>query len=86
MSSFTLLRTAVKLHWARCIRHANRFLLKSGPSVQQAASVEPSGMARLVRDIRDIEAALGDGIKKVYDSEIGQRQKLRKVKNINSAV
>lgn len=46
----------------------------------QAASVEPGGMARLVRDIRDIEAALGDGVKKVYDSEVGQRQKLRRVK------
>ena len=48
----------------------------------QAASVEPAGMARLVRDIRDIEAALGDGVKKVYDSEVGQRQTLRKVKSI----
>ncbi len=46
----------------------------------QAASVEPAGMSRLVRDIRDIEAALGDGVKKVYDSEVGQRQKLRRVR------
>ncbi|MEQ1743987.1 MAG: N-acetylneuraminate synthase family protein [Saprospiraceae bacterium] len=46
----------------------------------QAASVEPGGMSRLVRDIRDIEVALGDGAKKVYDSEVGQRQKLRRVK------
>lgn len=46
----------------------------------QAASVEPAGMGRLVRDIRDIEAALGDGVKKLYDSEVGQRQKLRRVK------
>jgi sialic acid synthase SpsE len=37
-------------------------------------------MAKLVRDIRDIEIALGDGVKKVYDSEIGPRQKLRRVK------
>jgi N-acetylneuraminate synthase len=48
----------------------------------QAASVEPMGMAKLVRDIRDIEGALGDGVKKVYDSEIGQRQKLRRVKEV----
>ena len=47
----------------------------------QAASVEPAGMMRLVRDIHDIEIALGDGIKKVYDSEISQRKKLRKVIN-----
>lgn len=45
----------------------------------QAASVEPGGMMRLVRDIRDIETALGDGIKKVYESEMGPRAKLRRV-------
>lgn len=36
----------------------------------QAASVEPQGLMRLVRDIRVIERALGDGEKRVYDSEI----------------
>ena len=43
----------------------------------QAASVEPVGMAKLVKDIRDVEAAIGDGIKKVYESEMGPRAKLR---------
>lgn len=46
----------------------------------QAASVEIGGMERLVSSIRDIEAALGDGVKKVYDSELGQIKKLRRVK------
>lgn len=46
----------------------------------QAASVEPGGMIRLVRDIRDVEKSLGDGIKRVYDSEMGARAKLRMVK------
>lgn len=46
----------------------------------QAASVEVGGMERLVGNIRDIEVALGDGIKKVYDSELGQIKKLRRVK------
>ena len=46
----------------------------------QSASVEPSGMARLVKYIRVTEQALGDGIKKVYDSEIPSRNKLRRVK------
>ena len=46
----------------------------------QAASVEINGFNRLVRNIRDIEIALGDGIKKVYPSEMGARAKLRKVK------
>ncbi|OYO24327.1 N-acetylneuraminate synthase [Enemella dayhoffiae] len=45
----------------------------------QAASVEPQGFERLVRDIRVIEKALGDGVKKVYDSELGPMKKLRRV-------
>jgi N-acetylneuraminate synthase len=46
----------------------------------QAASVEVNGFNRLVRNIRDIEIALGDGIKKVYQSEMGAHAKLRRVK------
>lgn len=42
-----------------------------------AASVEPQGFQRLVRDIRDVETAAGDGIKKVYDSELGPMKRLR---------
>ncbi len=48
----------------------------------QAASVEIEGFHRLVRNIRDIELALGDGIKKVYDSELSSREKLRRVKSV----
>lgn len=46
----------------------------------QAASVEPNGFNRLVRNIRDIEITLGDGIKRVYPSEMRARTKLRRVK------
>lgn len=45
----------------------------------QAASVEMGGFATLVRNIRDIEASLGDGVKKVYDTELGPMKKLRRV-------
>jgi N-acetylneuraminate synthase len=48
----------------------------------QAASVEISGLERLVSNIRDIENALGDGIKKVYDSEFAPKQKLRRVNTL----
>ena len=44
----------------------------------QAASVEINGFHRLVRNIRDIETALGNGVKKVYKSELSSRAKLRK--------
>ncbi len=48
----------------------------------QAASVELGGLERLVRDIRDIELALGDGVKRVYESELGAREKLRRVQSL----
>jgi len=44
-----------------------------------AASVEPQGLQRLVRDIRTVERALGNGNKNVYESEISIRKKLRRV-------
>ncbi|MGE5862072.1 MAG: N-acetylneuraminate synthase family protein [Ignavibacteria bacterium] len=47
----------------------------------QAASVEILGMMRLVSNIRDIEASLGDGIKKVYESEMSARKKLRRIQS-----
>jgi N-acetylneuraminate synthase len=42
-----------------------------------AASVEPDGFKRLVRNIREIEIALGDGVKQVYESEMEPRRRLR---------
>jgi len=42
-----------------------------------AASLEKRGMELLCRDIRNLELALGDGIKKVYDSEKPIIEKLR---------
>lgn len=48
----------------------------------QAASVEPQGLARLVRDIREYEIAAGDGIKRLYESEVAIMKKLRRVSGI----
>ncbi len=45
----------------------------------QAASIEPQGFKRLVRDIREMEIALGDGNIRIYDSEIPIIKKLRRV-------
>jgi N-acetylneuraminate synthase len=45
----------------------------------QAASVEPQGLMKLVRDTRTIESALGDGVKKVSDDEVPIMKKLRRV-------
>ena len=45
----------------------------------QAASIEPQGFMRLVRDIRTVEAAMGDGHIKIYDSEKPIISKLRRI-------
>jgi N-acetylneuraminate synthase len=45
----------------------------------QAASLGPSGIARLVRDIRLVEQAMGDGNKCVYEREKPIIRKLRRV-------
>jgi N-acetylneuraminate synthase len=44
-----------------------------------AASLEPNGIRRLVRDIRLVEEAMGDGVKRVLDRELPVMQKLRRV-------
>ena len=44
----------------------------------QSASIEPLGFAKLIRDIRNLEKALGNGIKTVYESEYSSMKKLRK--------
>jgi N-acetylneuraminate synthase len=45
----------------------------------QAASLEPNGISRLVRDIRLIEQSMGDGVKRVYERELPIIKKLRRV-------
>jgi len=45
----------------------------------QAASIEPQGLARLVRDVRVISDAMGDGVKRIYDGERAAMKKLRRV-------
>jgi len=44
----------------------------------QAASVEPTGFRMLVGAVRQIERALGDGVKRVYPAELVIMKKLRK--------
>ena len=45
----------------------------------QAASLEPNGISRLVRDIRLWEQSKGDGIKRVFEREVPIIKKLRRV-------
>lgn len=45
----------------------------------QAASIEPQGVFKMIKYIRFLELALGDGVKKVYESELPIIKKIRKV-------
>ena len=45
----------------------------------QAASLEPGGLFRLVRDLREIENIIGDGKKRIWDSELPAKEKLRQI-------
>lgn len=45
----------------------------------QAASLEPNGISRVVRDIRLCEQSMGDGVKRVYEEEVPVLKKLRRV-------
>jgi N-acetylneuraminate synthase len=44
-----------------------------------AASLEPNGISRVVRDIRLVEQSMGDGVKRVYEREQPIIKKLRRV-------
>ncbi|MEU6712296.1 N-acetylneuraminate synthase family protein [Nonomuraea sp. NPDC046802] len=44
-----------------------------------AASLEPAGLEHLVRDIRIIEQAMGDGVKRVFPGEEAPKARLRRV-------
>jgi N-acetylneuraminate synthase len=45
----------------------------------QAASLEPNGISRLVRDIRLCAQSMGDGVKRVYEEEVPVMKKLRRI-------
>ena len=45
----------------------------------QASSLEPSGLNRLVRDLRMVDNVLGDGKKRIWESEIPAMKKLREI-------
>jgi N-acetylneuraminate synthase len=50
----------------------------------QASSVEPAGLRQLVGAVRKIEVAMGDGEKKIIDSEVPISRKLREHLNLEA--
>jgi N-acetylneuraminate synthase len=76
-----LIPSVVAVAMGACLVERHITLDRAMWGSDQAASVEPGGFERLVKYIRVTEQALGDGVKKVYDSELPSRKKLRRVQN-----
>ncbi len=75
-----LIPSVVSVSLGACLIERHFTLDRAMWGTDQAASVEPQGMEKLVKYVRVTEEALGDGIKKVYDEELPSLQKLRRVK------
>ena len=77
ISSYSICLAATLLGATSIERHIT--LDRSMYGSDQAASLEPPGLIRLVRDIRELDFILGDGKKKIWDSEIPAQKKLREI-------
>lgn len=74
-----LVPSAVAVALGACMVERHLTLDRAMWGSDQAASVEPAGFERLVKYIRVSQASLGDGAKKVYESEKPSLRKLRRV-------
>ncbi len=76
-----LVTSAVAVGLGACMIERHITLDRALWGSDQAASVEPGGFEKLVKYIRVTEAAVGDGVKKVYESEISSLRKLRRIQD-----
>jgi len=74
-----LVPSAIAVALGACMLERHLTLDRAMWGSDQAASVEPGGFERLVKYLRVTEAALGDGVKKVYESEKSSIMRLRRV-------
>lgn len=74
-----LVPSAIAVAFGACSVERHITLDRAMWGSDQAASVEPGGFERLVKYIRVTEASLGDGVKRVYESEKPSLMKLRRV-------
>lgn len=74
-----LVPSVVAMTLGACLVERHITLDRAMWGTDQAASVEPGGFQRLVKYIRVSEQALGDGVKRVYESEQSSMRKMRRV-------
>lgn len=73
-----LITSVVAMSMGACVVERHFTLDRSMWGSDQSASVEPGGFRKLVKYIRVTEMALGDGVKRIYDSEKSSMKKLRR--------
>lgn len=76
-----LIPSAIAVAMGACLIERHITLDRAMWGTDQAASVEPVGIEKLVKYIRVTERSLGDGVKRVYDSELPSLRKLRRVQD-----
>ncbi len=76
-----LVTSAVAVGLGACMVERHITLDRALWGSDQAASVEPGGFERLVKYIRVTEMAIGDGVKRVYESEMSSLRKLRRIQD-----
>lgn len=74
---FRLGTTVASVYLGATIVERHITLDRTAWGTDQMASVEPQGLVKLVKGIRELEMALGDGEKRVMDAELPIRKKLR---------
>ena len=74
-----LVPSAIAVALGACLVERHLTLDRAMWGSDQAASVEPGGFERLVKYLRVTEASLGDGVKKVYESEKASMMRLRRL-------
>ena len=77
-SSYIVCVLAVAMGATSIERHIT--LDRSMYGSDQATSLEKPGLERMIRDINRVSMVLGDGVKRVWDSEIPIMKKLRNLK------
>lgn len=75
-----LFPTVASILFGACLAERHITLDRAMPGTDQAASIEPHGLYKMVRDIRLIPTIAGNGKKIVYDSEKPIINKLRRAK------
>jgi len=75
-----LIPTVIAVAFGACFVERHITLDRAMWGSDQAASVEPGGMALLVKYLRVTPDAVGNGVKQLYPSELASREKLRRIK------